>query len=183
VLDRALSGDDTYMSQWTERENIPGVAIEAEIMFASSVSAEVVNAYNVFICRALLTLESEGIDCQVTLKFSSDDAAQDGSFLHSIVRVKKENEATDFRSFSAMLSPAALRSFGFVSLILHADQRGQDASPTLGRGNRNSTEWAIDWNQERRVLEFRCPYVGAYSFPEEAMQAKLKAALHEMRSN
>lgn len=182
IVDRALSGDDDYMAEFTPRPNIPGVAIEAEIMFASSVSAEVVNAYNVFVCKALLTLESEGIDCQVTLKFSSDNVGCDGKFYHSIVRVKKENEATDFRSFSAMLSPAALRSFGFTAMVLHADSNGRDVSGTMGHGNRKSHEWAVKWNGERRVLEFACPYSNAYDFPEAEMYEKLRAALHSMKS-
>ncbi|HEU4772540.1 MAG TPA: hypothetical protein VFS68_10330 [Candidatus Udaeobacter sp.] len=185
IVDRALCGDDEYMAEWTPKENIPGVAIEAEIMFASSVSAEVVNAYNVFICRSLLTLEAEGIDCQVTLKFSSDEAAEGtGKFLHSIVRVKKENEATDFRAFSAMISPAALRCFGFAALVAHADSLDTDADWALGRGNRRSTEWRIDWNPDRRVLEFQCPYIPRdRKFPEDHMQRELREALHAMKTN
>lgn len=181
IVDRALSGDDTFMAEFTPRPNIPGVAIEAEIMFAAMVSAEVVNAYNVFVCKALLTLESEGIDCQVTLKFSSDDAGDDGKFYHSIVRVKKENEATDFRSFSAMLSPAALRTFGFVALALQAESNGSTVSHTMGLGNRSSHKWTVEWNSERRVLEFRCPYTGSREFPEAEMYRKLRAALHSMK--
>ena len=182
LVDRALSGDDDYYGEWTKRENIPGVAIEAEIMFCAGVSPEIVNAYNVFICQALFTLEAEGIDCQVTLKFSSDDAASDGKFQHSIVRVKKENEATDFRSFSAMLSPAALRAFGFTALILHSEAKGMTASGSLGRGNPSAKEWKVEWDSERRVLKFDCPYMGDRSFPAEEMQRKLKAALHAMKS-
>lgn len=188
LVDRALSGDDNYMAEWTTRENIPGVALEAEIMFAGSVNAEVVNAYNVFICRSVLTLESAGIDAEVTLKFSSDEMGSgDGLFYHSIVKVKKENEATDFRSFSAILSPAALRTFGFSTLLIHADANGRDGSWSIGRGNRgkdaiNSDRWAIVWNEERRVLEFFCPYSGVGKFPEEDMQRQLREALRAMKS-
>jgi len=181
LIDRALSGDDNYFAAWTPKENIPGVACEIEIMFASSVSAEIVNAWNRFICRSMLTLEMAGIDAQITLKFTSGDAANDGKTLHSVVRVKKENEAVDFQSFSAMLSPAALRTFGFTSLVLHAEQRGKAVAYGIGHGH-TGTEWAIKWNPERRVLEFNCPYIPYGKFPEDEMQRQLRDALHSMKS-
>ena len=181
IVDRALSGDDNFMAGYTPKENIPGVAVEIEIMFASSVSAEIVNAWNRFICRSMLTLETAGIDAQITLKFTSGDAASDGKTLHSIVRVKKENEAVDFQSFSAMLSPAALRTFGFASLVLHAEQRSKAVAYGIGHGHTGS-EWAIRWNAERRILEFNCPYIPRGKFPEDEMVAQLRVALQSMKS-
>lgn len=180
LLDRALSGDDDYFGGYTPKDIIPGVAVEAEIMFSSGVSAEVVNAWNRFICRAVLTLETAGIDSQVTLKFTSADAAGNGKILHSIVRVKKENEATDFHSFSAMLSPAALRTMGFTALVLQCEQSGRPVDYGIGRGHSGS-EWKIVWNAERRILEFHCPYSPYGAFPETEMQNQLRDALHEMK--
>lgn len=180
LLDRALSGDDDYFGGYTPKDIIPGVAVEAEIMFASSVSAEIVNSWNRFICRAVLTLETAGIDAQVTLKFSSNNACGNGKQAHSIVRVKKENEATDFQSFSAMLSPAALRTFGFTALVLQSEQSGLPITYGIGHGH-NGTEWKIAWNPERRILEFHCPYIPRGSFPEDDMQRQLRDALHEMK--
>lgn len=180
-VDRVLSGEDNFMGQWTKRDRIPGIAFEAEIMFASSVDAKVVNAYNAWICKAAYALESAGIDCQITLKFTSAEmCGVSGENTHTIVRVKQENESTDFWNFSPMLSPAALRAFGFTAMALHADSRGKTADMGMGRGNRNSYDWAVKWDSERRVLTVACPYVPRGNFPEEDMSRQLREALREM---
>src|SRR5215831_2585932 len=64
-LDLAYSGVDNYMSEWTKRETIPGVAIEAGIMFAGMVDSKVVAEYETWICKVAYSLESAGIDCQI----------------------------------------------------------------------------------------------------------------------
>jgi len=180
-VDRALSGEDNYAGEWSVQERIPGAAIEAEVMFAASVRAEVVNAYNAWICTAVYALESAGIDCQVTLKFSSHEAVKSGETAHTTVRVKKENETADFMEFSPMLSPAALRTFGFTAIILHADSRGIDVDPGLGRGRRTAHNWDCSWDNERRVLKIDCPYI-PQSFPREEMEAKFRKALKDMKA-
>jgi len=180
-IDRALSGEDNAYGDWTKRETIPGVAIEAECMFSAGTKPETVNAYNTWICRAIYALESAGIDCEVTMKFSSDNATGEGKNNHSIVRVKRENEQTDFQSFSPILSPAALRTFGFTAIVLHAEKRGKQVASGLGHG-RKATLWSVKWDAERRVLTFDCPYMPS-SFPEGKMDTEFRQALREMKSN
>jgi len=180
-VDRVLSGEDNYMGDWTKRDRIPGVAIEAEVMFAASVRAEVVNAYNAWLCKAVFALESAGIDCQVTMKFSSYEAVKSGEWAHTTVRVKQENETADFTTFSPMLSPAALRTFGFAAMIMHADSRDKDVDFGLGRGRPGKNEWACTWDNERRVLTIDCPYQPT-SFPTDDMDNRFRAALREMKS-
>ena len=182
-VDRVLSGEDNYMGEWSKRERIPGVAIEAEIMFSSSTDASVVNAYNAWICRAVYALESAGIDCQVTLSYSSRNAHANGpAFPHTIVRVKQENEGADFYSFSPMMSPAALRSFGFAAMTLHADRFGRDIGMGYGHGN-DQRDWEVEWDNERRILKIRAPYLAPRSFPDEEMTRQLREALKQMKGN
>lgn len=182
-IDRALSGEDNYMSEWSKREVIPGAAVEAEVMFSAGTKAEIVNAYNVWLCRAISSLEAAGIDCQLTLKFSSENCFDGAGAGHTIVKVKSENEDLDFTSFSAILSPAALRTFGFCALTLHAESAGKPVSGTMGRGRYNvrpTPDWNVSFNSKRQVLEIDCPYQPK-EFPAGRMDSLLQKAILEMK--
>ena len=182
-VDRALSGEDNFMSEWTKRQVIPGAAVEAEVMFSASTDSSVVNAYNVWLCRAISSLEAAGIDVQLTLKFSSQDCFAGAGFGHTIVKVKSENEDLDFASFSAMLSPACLRSFGFTAICLHAESAGKQVASGLGHGRYNvrpTPDWGVNFNAKRGVLEINCPYM-PWDFPAGRMDLALTAAIKDMR--
>lgn len=186
-IDLAWSGADEYMSEWTKREVIPGVAIEASIMFAGSVPAKTVAAYNVWICKTAYSLEAAGVDCQVTLDFPSRNLFERdtnrGQLVHNIVRVKKENETSDFLSWSPMLSPAALRVFGFSLGCVHADAAGKTVTHSFGNGIHESTKWAVEYDEDRRVIQIKNAYMDSYSdFPEESMTRQLRDVLKKLNS-
>jgi hypothetical protein len=180
--DRAASGYDEYMSDWTKREAIPGIAFEANIMFVCTTDAKLVNAYNVWLCQAIYAIESMGIDSQVTLRFPSRGSVQgDSRMAETVIRVKRENEITDFAAWSPMLSPAAFRGFGFAAMALHAQARGKDVSHGYGRGH-SGNAWKVEWDAERRILFADCPYQPRGDFPAEEMTRQLREALHAMHN-
>jgi len=191
-LDLAYSGMDNYMSEWTKRESIPGVAIEAGIMFSGGTDSKVVAAYETWICKVAYSLESAGIDTQITLDFPSWNlgnaggdysriSAGSGKLYHNIVRVKKENEASDFLSWSAMLSPAALRNFGFCLGVLHCENRGERCSSSFGRGVPERRNWKCRYDADRRVIVIENHYMHAGSFPAEDMTRQFRECLREMQ--
>jgi hypothetical protein len=189
-VDRAISGDDNFISMQSKREVIPGLKVEAGIMFAAMVSADVVNAYTVWLCKVMYSLEMSGIDAQLTLDFPSWQGVNDqghkaagssgATCYHSLIRVKRENEISDFKSWSAMISPAALRNFGFGAICLHANEIKGTPSGSMGRGVPERRDWEIIWDSARRVMVISNAYV-ARDFNESAMTAKLKTALAGMR--
>jgi len=177
-LDLAYSGIDEHFSLWTKRETIPGLAIRINHSFASSMSANVVNAYFSWLCRALYALETSGVDCDVTMVNSVNElwgAWGSEKRTNTVIRVKRENEATDFSSWSPMLSPASLRSLGFVAMCLHGDAAGQTVNASLGSPKSHS--FSVKWNEETRLLEIDCTPHGIYEFPETDMTAQLHKAL------
>jgi hypothetical protein len=187
-FDIAASGGDSYMSEWTKREVIPGVALECAIMFSASTNAEIVAQYQSWICKIAYSLESSGIDCQITLDFPSWNQADEryrkesgtGRLFHNIVRVKKENEASDFLSWSAMLSPAALRNFGFALMDAHCDSIGERISGSKGRGVPEK-QWGCRYNAERRVIQISNQYMHPYDFPSDEMTRQFRDCLKEMQ--
>jgi len=179
-LDLAHNGDDNYMSQWTKRETIPGLGIEAAIMFSAGTDAKTVNAYNVWLCRTAFSLESSGVDCEITLSCPSYNMVErTNRNWNSVVRLKRENEMTDYVSWSPMLSPAALRCFGFTSMVIHADRKGRDASPSLGRGS-SYRDWQLAYDKDRRVLRVENDY-SPMEFPETRLTEDLRAVLKQIR--
>lgn len=179
-VDLALAGEELFMTSVTKVEAIPGLRVEASIMFAGGISADIVNAYIVWICEVLYSLELSGIDCQLLLDFPSRDAVENqkpGTTFHHLIRVKRENEISDFQSWSAMISPAAMRNFGFGLIPMHADKLGSTSATGLGRGMRDFHEWRVDWDNDRQVLKIRNPYMGNIRFDADSMTRQFKSAL------
>jgi hypothetical protein len=70
-VDLVLSGSDVYFQEWTKRESIPGIAIEAGIMFSAAVDARLIGQYSTWLNKIALSLESAGVDTEITLDFPS----------------------------------------------------------------------------------------------------------------
>lgn len=182
VVDRALSGEDLAFGEFTKREVIPGLAIEAEIRFRSDVSHNVLSAYYQFLCRAIYALEKSGVDLQVTLNVSVTGLYRKSPNVHrTIIRVKRENEATDFHSWSAMLSPASLRAFGFNAMLLHADSENLEAGYGLGGSVPGHDTWRVTWNPTRQMVEIGVD-TAASRFPADDMEIQLRNALAAMHN-
>ena len=179
-VDRVLSGEDNYMGGFTRRTIIPGVAVEADVMFSSATPARVVTAYNVFLCSVIQSLEMSGIDCEVTVNFQSNGSIGGSSAnVANVVRVKRENEASDFGSFSPMLSPAALRTFGFAAIITHNEIRGTLAPWGLGHGHGDNA-FRVEYDEKTGRIRLRCQYHGAMEFPKMKMEEEFALALKEI---
>jgi hypothetical protein len=184
-LDRALSGEDTFTSEWTKRDVIPGLAIEAEIGLSSATSSTVMTAYFQFLCRAIYALEQAGVDLQVTLNLTCCElfGRSSNKVYSTKLRVKRENEATDFSAWSAMLSPAAMRAYGFCAQTLHADNSQQDCPSYMGMYRVPFLkEWAVDWDAKEARIHIRAVQHNATEFPAEYMENQLREALAAMHT-
>lgn len=178
-FDIAAGGGDNYMSHFTKRDEIPGLAIDAEIGMVASNRPEVLNAYYTWLCRVAFSIEAAGIDTEITLRYATQRHLIRGQLQKpytTVIRVKKENEASDFLTWSAMLSPASFRGLMFVANDLHADARGMDVSPA--QGQRSTSKWAVKFNPDKRTLNVDCAW-SDYEFPETQMTANLRTALKE----
>lgn len=177
-FDIAAGGDDNYMSEWTKRDEIPGLAIDVEIGFSASVNSAVLNAYYTWLCKVAFSIEAAGIDTEITLRYEMNNFGCIGGRAPAttVIRVKKENEATDFLSWSVMLSPASFRSAMFIANTLHSESRKMEVA--THQGSRNSGRWAIEFLSDTRTLKVTCPWQ-AESFPEAEMTHQLREALKQ----
>jgi len=144
----------------------------------AGVKAEYLNAYNAWVCRAIYSLESAGVDCEISIAERSRGAFAKGPRLtEHIVILKKENEVTDFLSISPMLSPAAFRSFMFAAKAINAVDSGNVLDfPGQGVGDNKKQAWDVSYDSEKRKMYFDCPY-SVSEFPEKMMTDKFREIL------
>jgi len=180
--DLAASGADNFMSEWTQRERIPGMKINIALGFSADVSETVLNRYAKWVCKAIYSVIDIGIDPEISIHYTADRMVEGEEGPHDTrIRVKKEREVMDFQSFSAMLSPAQFRAYMFCAMYLHCESRGRKITGGHGTSSRFFTQWGVDWDKEQEMLYIRCNY-GGYGFSEETMESQLRAALKEMAS-
>jgi hypothetical protein len=177
----ALGGEEYFMIKPTKRETVPGVSLDVIVTFASTTPAEVVNAYNAWVCRTAYSFDISGIDAEITLNFSVMRSIQGiPGRTNTRVRVKKSGELIDFVSISPMLSPAAFRGFLFSACALHAESRGMNAASGLGHGD-DSQLFGVKYNPSTKKIEVKSQRLNAKVFPEARMTAELKQALKDSR--
>ena len=173
--DLAASGDENYMSQWSKRETIPGIRIDVVFSMAGSVDPAVVNAFNRWVCRVIYSIEAGGIDAEINYVNDSNWNAAPSGPKYTVIRVKKENEQTDFTSLSPMLSPACYRSFLFAAIVMHGESLGRRVNSGIARPQ-NRMRWEVKFDEEKRRIAFVTPR-NPYAFDEDSMTLQLREAL------
>jgi hypothetical protein len=169
-LDLALSGFDYPFLEWEKRERKPGMKIEVGMCFASSTDAPVVVAYERWVAQLISTLEEFGYDLEVNIVSPVDNSwIGNPGREKTIIRVKRENEASDFSEWSALFSPGGYRHLVFLATIMGADENGQDI--TTGLGTCFTTAWEVSLDGDTRVMEIGNPMTPR-DFPEASMSEK-----------
>ena len=178
LIDLVLSGADEFYGDFTPQDVIPGLAVDAEIGMVAGNDSRVLIDYFKWLNRALYALDSIGIDCEVTLRYECSSLfRQSSSKTATVVAVKRENEKTDFLSWSPMISPASFRSLMFIADLINGEARDWDVSP--GQGRRSGGQWSVDYLPENSTLRLDCEW-SSRKFPEESMTTQLRRCLKEI---
>lgn len=178
-LSAAWAGEDNFMTEWTKRETIPGIALEFEICLVCSTPAAVVNEYERWIARACEAIESAGIDPEINIAFPGEAEWGHGEQSMRLVRVKREGETVDLQSWSAMLSPATFRTFGFVTYMLDGEAHDKAISTGICRSH-GGTQWRCYYDADECAIRTECPYM-PHEFPEEEMTKQLREAIEALK--
>lgn len=177
-LSAAWSGEDNFMTHWTKRDVIPGIALEFRFGFVGSTPPSVVNSYQHWIARATEAIQSAGIDPEISVVFIGK-STWDQVYREDVVRVKRQNETVDLHSWSSMLSPAVYRTFGFLAKCLHAEARGKRISDTIGNGHEGNS-WRVFYDAESGTIRTEIPW-SPFSFSEEEMTRQLREAIEQLK--
>lgn len=177
-VDRALNGEDNFMSVDTKREVIPGVRLNIELD-ASAGSSIMLRDYQRWIAQTIYALETSGVDCEVNIfTLSRNLFAGQSSTCRQVVRVKKFGVTADFAGFSAMFSPGAFRGIMFGLFSMHAD-RQRLAFRSYGSGVTNA--WGCRFNPEGNSIDVACHWT-ASEFPRDLMSGLLNQAIRDMKA-
>lgn len=181
-LDLMWSGHDYPFLDWTKRDTLPGMRVDIRTNFVSSTPVDIPIAFYRWVLRALVALESAGIDVEVWLTGENQGIFQgdSGNYLMNHVQVKKQGEQTDLLSWSPMLSPGGYRHLTFLSYIIGSDSHKKIAKSSLGHGPAARLGWTVSFDPDTSELRFACPY-SPRDFPESEMDTQLRLVLAEAR--
>lgn len=178
----ATSGFDYPYLDWEKRDLLPGMRVRIDNSFSSAVPASVVSEYSRWILRALVALETAGIDLEVWISCKVRDALKRFDRTMEInIQVKKEGEQVDYLGWSAMLSPGGWRHLGFLAHFMAADENGYDVKWSLGHTVGNHS-WSVGFDTEQSLIKFNAPYhTSSKMFPESEMDLQLRDVLTQLR--
>jgi len=151
--DLFISGVDNYYSEMSRRDRTPGVDIKFGIAFVCTQSGDIIVEYEKWMLKSLVDLEASGIDFTLMFQTKLRDPFQDHSLgeLTLNIIVKRENEATDFNEWSALLSPGGFRQIIFLAIILAADRAGKVVHSYLGYPVPNDA-YSVDYNYKTEAI-------------------------------
>jgi hypothetical protein len=176
-LDLALSGFDYPFLEWERRARKPGMRLDIGVCFNANTDASVIAQYERWIAQAITTLEESGYDLEVNLAGQVRDSwTNNPGNEKTLIRVKRENEASDFAEWSALFSPGGFRHLMFLAMILAAEINGQDISGSLGSAY--GMDWKVAMDESERTLRIDNPN-GPRDFPEAEMIGKFLATIHK----
>jgi hypothetical protein len=182
-LSAAWAGEDNFMTHWSKRQVIPGVSLDFNMTFYAGVNASVVNDFIHWIAQSVFAIESAGIDPEINVTFPTGWRWAKGyRGGDTRIRVKKEMETVDAAFWSAMLSPAAFRTFGFAAIVLAADSIGAYADSGVDTPDTSETSWKVKYDPDSATIRVNAPW-RANDFPAESMTAQLRQAIEELKGN
>jgi hypothetical protein len=88
------------------------------------------------------------------------------------IKVKKENEISDFTGWSALFAPTGFRMVGFFAMGLTAEKLGEQTTSGLGVPE-NRGDFEATWDEDERTLYLDTPNTPR-RFDAEAMTNKIK---------
>lgn len=157
--DLFLSGDSNYFQDFPKRLRNPGARFNINQAFSAATNGKTVVEYLRWNLKSLMALESSGIDCAVTVHSAYESLFQSGKDCTVIIPVKKENEASDYKAWSALFSPGGYRILTFFSMIIAADRLDEDISSLFGYPIGKS-EYCVEFNTDFRDITIWNPVKG-----------------------
>jgi hypothetical protein len=95
-----------------------------------------------------------------------------------LIRVKQENEQSNFTDWSALFGPTGYRHLGFLAKCLAGQQIGKRVTPSFGKCH-HDTDWGVNYDREFQTVTIRVNQIGgSKNLPvdklnEEAIEAGL----------
>lgn len=179
-LDLMWSGHDYPFLDWTKRDIMPGMRVDISLGFASIVNPEVIADFNRWVLRALVALESAGVDLEIWVNSVTRGLFARGDETVKVsIQVKKEGEQSDYLMWSPLMSPGGYRHLYFLADVLAADRFKRVVNEDLGYAVSDG-ELSVKYNSDTQTIKIGRPAI-LRSFSEEEMDLNLREVLAQAR--
>jgi len=151
---RLLAGRDDFFLNRADRESRPGLRLQVEFAFASGCGSKTIQDYGAWVAGLIGSLEASGYDLVVDLWIPLEDLYQGDSYgfrSNVLVRVKRNNEVSDFTEWSVIFGPTGYRHIGFTAKCVAGDKIGKRATQSLGHTIGGKT-WGVQYDKETSTV-------------------------------
>ncbi|NBT36411.1 MAG: hypothetical protein EBT03_12910 [Betaproteobacteria bacterium] len=152
-LDRVLDGHDEIFLDREMRESRPGLRLMVEFSFVHYMDAVHISEYGAWVASLIKSLEASGYDLVVDMWINLDGLfMRDGGRRSNVlIRVKRENEQSNFTDWSALFGPTGYRHLGFLAKCMAADQEGLKVTPSFGQCIRGK-DWGVTYDRDNQQV-------------------------------
>ena len=186
-IGRLYGGYDNFYMIPADDEKKPGIRVMIEFAFACGVSNATIEQYGAWVAGLLGALEQTGYDMEVDMwipldslfvgKGQNDDDYYGGGMRDNVlVRVKRQNEVSDFTEWSALFGPTGYRHLGFCAKLVAGDKIGLKCSSGLGT-TLGGKGWDLEYDTAESILKIRVDQrghgmYGGDAFPRDRLNAQ-----------
>jgi hypothetical protein len=159
-IGRLYGGFDDFFLDSQIRPSRPGMRLQIEYSFAFDTSPHIVAQYGAWCAGFIRSLEITGYDLVVDMWVHLDDLYEGdyGQRTSLLVRVKRENEVSNFTEWSALFSPSGYRHLGFVAKCVGGDKIGKRAVSSLGTCI-HQDGWNVKYDRQRSTVLINCDQI------------------------
>lgn len=152
-LGRLYGGFDDFFMDSQIRPSRPGMRLQIEYSFSWDTSPHILAQYGAWCAGFIRSLEMSGYDLVVDMWIHLDDLYQGdyGQRTNLLVRVKRENEVSNFTEWSALFSPSGYRHLGFTAKCVAGDKIKKAAVSSLGTCIMGHT-WDVKYDRAQSTV-------------------------------
>lgn len=152
-LDRVLDGHDEIFLDRELRESRPGLRLMVEFSFVHWMPAKMISEYGAWVASLIKSLEASGYDLVVDMWINLDNLfTRDGGRRSTVlIRVKRENEQSNFTDWSALFGPTGYRHLGFLAKCMAGDQEGLKVTPSFGHCV-SGKGWGLTYDRDNQQV-------------------------------
>lgn len=156
---RLVAGRDDFYLGSVKREARHGLHVQLEYAFAWTVNSATIEAYGAWVAGFLASLESSGYDLVVDVWMPlnavfTGQSREDGEAQHRtniLIRVKRQNEVSDFTEWSALFAPTGYRHLGFTAIAVAGDKVDRRINAFFGQ-TVTGKSWGVDYDRDDQTV-------------------------------
>ena len=159
-IGRLYGGFDDFFMDSQIRPSRPGMRIQIEYSFSYDTSPHVLAQYGAWCAGFVRSLEMSGYDLVVDMWVHLDNLYH-GDYnqrTNILIRVKRENEVSNFTEWSALFSPSGYRHLGFTAKCIAGDKIKKAAVGSLGTCIMGHT-WDVKYDRSKSTVMVTCAQV------------------------